>query len=165
MGARLPTRLLLASLLVALAMTVAGVASAFWSGSGSGTGSGTAGTSVTVILSSGTPVATLRPGGQANVVLTASNPNVSPVRIGSLALDTGQGNGGFAVDVGHSGCAVSTLTFTTQTNGGAGWTVPARVDAVNGVLSITLPNALAMGLGAANACQGASSTVYLAAGP
>jgi hypothetical protein len=107
----------------------------------------------------------LFPGGVTNVVLTVSNPNPYSVRIGSLALDTGQGTGGFAVDAGHAGCAVSTLTFTTQTNGGAGWTVTGRLGAVDGTLSVNLPNALAMGSGAANACQGASYTVYLAAGP
>jgi hypothetical protein len=35
---------------------------------------------------------------------------------------------------------------------------------VNGTLPITLTNALAMGLSAANACQEATFTVYLAAG-
>ena len=44
----------------------------------------------------------------------------------------------------------------TQTNGGAGWTVPG-----SGVLSVTLTGALAMGSGAANACQGATFTVHL----
>jgi hypothetical protein len=57
------------------------------------------------------------------------------------------------------------LSFTTQTNGGAGWTVPGKIGTVNGTLSITVMNALAMGVGAANACQGASLTSYLAAGP
>ena len=43
--------------------------------------------------------------------------------------------------------------------------VPKKVGAVDGTLSVTLTNALAMGIGAANACQGASVTIYLAAGP
>jgi hypothetical protein len=165
MSPRILRRMLLASLLGILALAVGGAAYAYWSGSGSGAGSGATGTTVAVTLSPGTPTATLYPGGQANVVLTVSNPNTSQVRIGSLALDTGQGTLGFAVDAGHSGCAVSTLSFTTNTNGGAGWTVPAKVGAVDGTLSVTLTNALAMGVSAANACQGASSTVYLAAGP
>ena len=165
MGARISRRLILTSLLVALALAVAGTASAFWRGSGNGSGSGATGTIVAVTLSPGTPTATLYPGGLTNVVLAMSNPNASPVRLGSLALDTSQGTGGFAVDAGHPGCAVSTLSFTTQTNGDAGWTVPAKVGAVDGTLSVTLANALAMGVGAANACQGASFTVYVAAGP
>jgi len=158
-------RMLAVSLLAVLALSVGGAAFAYWSGSGSGTGSATTGTTVSLTLSPGTPDANLFPGGAANVRLTVSNPNASPVRIGSLALDTGQGILGFGVDGGHSGCAVSTLSLATQTNGGAGWTVPAKVGALDGTLVMTLTNALTMGMAAANACQGASFTVYLAAGP
>ena len=165
MGMRMSGRLVLTSLVVVLALAGAGTANAFWRGSGTGAGSGTTGTTVPVALSPGSPTATLYPGGLTNVVLTVTNPNPYSVRIGSLALDTGQGTGGFAVDAGHAGCAVSTLNFTTQTNGGAGWTVPGKVGAVDGTLSVTLPNALAMGTNAANACQGATYTVYVAAGP
>lgn len=162
---RMPRRMILASLLVILALPVGDAAYGYWRGSGSGAGSATSGTNLAVTLSPGTPTADLYPGGQANVVLTVSNPNVYAVQIGALALDTGQGTEGFAVDAGHAGCAVSTLSFTTQTNGGAGWTIPAKIGAVNGTLSVVLTTALAMGVGAANACQGASSTVYLVAGP
>jgi hypothetical protein len=82
------------------------------------------------------------------------------VRVGSLALDTSQGTGGFAVDAAHSGCAVSALAFTTQTNGGAGWTVPG-----SGSLPVTLTAAVSMSTSAGNACQGATFTVYLQVGP
>jgi hypothetical protein len=165
MGSHMSGRLVLTSVLVVLALAGAGAASAFWRGSGTGAGSGSAGTTLPVTLSPGSPTATLFPGGLTDVVLTVTNPNPYSVRLGSLALDTGQGTGGFAVDAGHAGCSLSTLSFTTQTNGGAGWTVPGRVGAVDGTVSVTLANALAMGTGAANACQGASYTVYLAAGP
>ena len=165
MGMRTSGRLILTSLLVVLAVAGTSAANAFWRGSGAGVGSGTTGTTVPVTLSPGSPTATLYPGGLTNVVLTVTNPNPYSVRIGSLALDTSQGAGGFAVDAGHAGCAVSTLTFTTQTNGGAGWTVPGRVGGVDGTLSVTLANALTMGPGAANACQGATYAVYGAAGP
>lgn len=164
---RAPGRALrIGSVLVALAVAVAigGVASAFWS-FGSGTGAGTTGSTTLVTLSPGTPAAALYPGGQADVVLTVANPNPSEVVIGSLGLDEGQGDGGFAVDAGHTGCAVSALSYTPQSNGGAGWTVPARAGAVDGELSITLPDALAMSSDAADVCQGASITVYLEAGP
>jgi hypothetical protein len=164
MHRRIRGRLLPAALLVILALLVGGVAYAYWSGSGSGAGSATTGTTVAVTLSQGTPTTLLYPGGQANVALTVSNPNVSPVHIGSLALDTGQGTNGFSA----SGCTVAdaALSFTTpQTNGGAGWTVPAKVAAVNGTLPVTLANALAMSLDAASACQGATFTVYVAAAP
>ena len=162
---RIARRLLPTSLLVVLAVLLGGLAYGYWSATGSGTGSGATGTTLAVTLGPGTPAAALYPGGQANVVLAASNPNAFPVHIGSLGLDTGQGTGGFAVDAGHSGCALSTLSFTAQTNGGAGWSVPANAGVVGGTLPVTLPGALAMSVGAVNACQGASFTVYLAVGP
>jgi hypothetical protein len=165
MSSRPLVRVLLTSLLVVLAMAGGGVANALWSQSGNGPGSATTGTAVAVTLSPGTPAADLFPGGQANVVLTVSNPNASPLHIGSLSLDSGQGTDGFSVDVDHSGCGLATLSFTPQDNSGAGWSVPARVGDVNGTLPVTLTNALSMSLSASNACQGATTAVYLSAGP
>jgi len=162
---RIVRRLLPTSLLVVLAVLLGGLAYGYWSATGSGAGKAATGTTLAVTLSPGTPAAALYPGGQANVVLTVSNPNAFLVHIGSLGLDAGQGAGGFAVDAGHAGCAVATLTFTTETNGGAGWSVPAKVGAGDGTLPVTLTSALTMSVEAANACQGATFTVYVAAGP
>ena len=148
------------ALLVTLVLLAAGSATAYWAATGGGSGSGDTDTAAAVTLSPATPTAVLYPGGSASVVLTVTNPNHFPVRVGSLSLDTGQGTGGFAVDGGHSGCVLTTLSIATQTNAGAGWTV-----AGSGNLSVTLTNALSMTAAAANACQGASFTVYLAAGP
>ena len=150
---------------VALAVAVGGAASAVWTAGGGGTGAADSGTLDPVTLSAGAPVTPLYPGGQTDVRLTVANPNAANVAIGSIALDASQGTGGFAVDAGHSGCTLSALAFTTQTNGGAGWTLPPRVGAVDGSLAVTLPNALSMSTDAANACQGATFTVYLVAGP
>jgi hypothetical protein len=165
---RIRRRLLPAALLVILAVLVGGVDYAYWSGSGSGAGSATTGTTVPMTLSPGMAASTLYPGGTANIALTVSNPNTFPVHVDSFTLDAALGTGGFAV-TGDPGCTVvlATLSFTTtpQTNGGAGWTVPAKVAAVNGTLPVTLANALAMSLDAASACQGATFTVYVAAGP
>ena len=155
-------RALVVSLLVVASLAVAGMASAYWRGSGGGTGNASTATTVPIIVSPGTPAANLFPGGTTNVMLTLSNPNLSSIRVGSLSLDVSQGTGGYSVDAGHSGCGVATFTYTTQSTG---WIIPAKVGAVNGTLAVTLTNALAMSLGAANACQGASATVYLAAGP
>ncbi len=146
--------------LAALTLLVAGPATAYWASSGSGSGSGTTGTTASLTLTPATPTAQLYPGGQASVVLTVTNPNVGSVRIGSLVRDTGQGASGFAVDGAHAACGVAALSFTTQTNGGAGWTVPG-----GSAIAITLTNALSMTSSAANACQGASFTVYLQATP
>lgn len=142
-----------------------GVASAYWTGSGGGPGTAGTGTAQALTLSPGSPAATLHPGGTADVELTVSNANAVAVFIGALALDTLQGTGGFSVDAGHSGCSVSALTFGTQTNSGAGWTVPAKVGGIDGTLPVTLTNALSMDAAAANACQGGTFAVYLAVGP
>jgi hypothetical protein len=151
------TTVLIGSALVLL-LTVAAVA--YWRSSGAGSGSAATGTASALALTPATPTAALFPGGQATVVLTVTNPNAFSIRVGSLSPDTGQGTGGFAVDGGHSSCVLTTLSFATQTNAGAGWTV-----AGSGNLSVTLANALSMTAAAANACQGASFTVYLTAGP
>ena len=152
-GLRLP-----AWLVLMLALSMGGAAYAYWTGSGGGPGSSATGTALPLTLSPGTPTGDLYHGGQTDIVLTVSNPNAFDVLVDSLSLDPGQGTAGYAVDGGHSGCVVSMLSFTTQTNGGNGWTVPA-----SGSLPVTLTSSLGMGAGAASACQGATFTVYLVA--
>jgi hypothetical protein len=164
MTSSLRTRIIVLVAVVFLAVPVSGIAYAYWSGAASGAGSGATGTLAAISLTPGTAAATLAPGGQTAVVLSISNSNDTAVKVGSLSLNSAQGTGGFAVDAGHAACGVAALTFTTQTNAGAGWTVPARVGAVNGTLAVTLSNALAMASSAASACQGATFTVYLVAG-
>jgi hypothetical protein len=134
-------------------------ASAYWAGSGNGAGTAATGNTESVTLSPALAAPQLFPGGQAAVSLTVANPNPGSVRVGSLALDTTRGSGGFAADAAHATCGLSVLTFATQTNGGSGWAIPG-----GGSSPVTLPNALSMGAGAAGACQGASITVYLKAG-
>jgi hypothetical protein len=155
----------IAMVIAILVVTVggAGVAYAYWSAGGAGTGFGATGTTVPLTLSAGAPTASLLPGGQTSVVLTMTNTNAATVKVSSLALDTTQGTGGFSVDSSHAGCTLSTLSFTTQTNSGAGWSVPGKVGSTNGTLTATLTNALAMSVSAVNACQGATFTVYLLA--
>jgi hypothetical protein len=145
--------------------SLVGIAAAVWSAIGAGLGSASAGTTVAVTLSPGTPTATLLPGGRTDVTLTIINSNVTPVRVGSLAIDASRGTNGFAVDAGHSGCVLSALTYTVQTNGSAGWTTPAKVGSVNGTLPVTLTSALEMSLSAVNACQGATFTIFLVGQP
>lgn len=152
-------RIWIVGVLLVLTFATFGTASAYWRGSGGGAGSAGTATTQAVTLSPATGAAQLYPGGQAGVVLSITNPNPGSVRVGSLALETTQGTGGFAVDGGHSACGVSSLSFATQTNGGSGWTIPG-----GGSLPITLATALSMNTSAASACQGATFTVYLRAG-
>lgn len=151
--------------LTTLALSAGSTAVAYWTTTGGGGGSGASGSAQAVTLSPGTPTTQLYPGGKADVAVTIDNPNPFRVHVGSLSLSTGLGVGGYNVDGGHAGCATTVLSFTTQTNEGAGWAVPPKVGTTDGSLSLDLTGALAMSAGAASACQGASFDVYLAAGP
>jgi len=150
------------SRLAAVAVTgllVAGVAAyGAWSVSGSGTGSASAATASSLALTPGTPATALYPNGSADVATTIANSNPFPVHVSSIALDSGQGSNGFAVDAGHSTCDLSTLSFAAQTNGGSGWDVPA-----NATLDVDATGAVSMSGSAGDACQGASFTLYLTA--
>jgi hypothetical protein len=101
-------------------------------------------------------------------VLTVANPNAFPVRVNSIVLNTGHAYN--TTDPGFSTSTAScqspadaalSFTATPQNNGGSGWTIPASASAE----PITLTNAVSMGVGADNGCQGASFTVWLQAGP
>lgn len=151
-------RSVVGALVVLLTVGVVGTASAYWGGSGAGTGSAGTGTIVPVTLSPATTSSQIYPGAQASVAVLVSNPNPGLVRVVSLALDTTQGTGGFAVDGAHAACGLGSLSYTTQGNGGSGWSIPG-----GGSLSLTLPSALAMSSDASDTCQGATFTVYLRA--
>jgi hypothetical protein len=150
---------------LAAILLVTASALGFWKATGTGNASGAASGSLVVSFSPGAPGGRLHPGGSTDVALRIENPNPYSVRVASLVLDSGQGSGGFDVDGSRGGCALSALSFTTQTNSGAGWSVAPRVGSTDGTLDVDLANALAMATGAAAACQGASFTVHLAAGP
>jgi hypothetical protein len=158
-------RLIKFGLPIVAVFLIVGVALAFWTAAGDGSGSGsTASNPQDVTLSGGTASADLIPGGSGDVSVTVDNPNTFPVHVNSLVLDTSQGTNGFDVDSGHSSCVTSVLHFTTQDNSAAGWFVPAKVGSTDGSLPLDLTGALSMDSNAANACQGASFTVYLKPG-
>ena len=152
----------LASAALVLMLSIAGLASAYLSAkSTQGVGvvpvAGALGlTSTPVLVTTG-----LYPGGASDLSLIVRNANASLVHIDSLALDTTRGTGGFASD--QPACTAPALAYATQTNGGAGWSVPAQVSGTPGQLSIRLAGALTMGASAGSACQGATFTVYLVA--
>jgi hypothetical protein len=137
-------------------LAAAGAATAHFTSSGRGTGTASMpGTVLQVALTPGVDPAPMVPGGRGDVKLTVKNGNPFPVHIGSLVLDPGQGNGGYDA----TGCSVAAadLAFTPDSTG---WTIPAGAVAY----PIDLANAISMGAGAANDCQGATFTVYLKAG-
>lgn len=152
----------LAVLLAALCL--AGGAFAYFTAAGSGSGTSTVGTTQQVTITAGvTPTTALFPGTTGDVTVHITNPNTIPVHIGALALDTSQGTSlsGYS---GPLGCDPPPLTFTTQTNASAGWTVPAHVS-VDGVLDLDLTGSISLATSAANQCQGGTFTVYLQATP
>jgi hypothetical protein len=143
----------------AVGLLVAGtVAYAAWTVNGSGTGTASATSAVPLTLSGGTPSGALYPGATADVDTTVSNTNPFPVHIASVAIDTSQGTNGFDVDGAHNGCNLSSLSFTTATNGGSGWDVAA-----NSSIDLDAANSITMGAAANDSCQGATFTVYLTA--
>lgn len=152
--------LLLGAALALLTISAITAASAYWTERGVGSGDAGTRTPQAVTLTPGIAAAQLYPGGRTAVTLTVTNPGSGNVHLGSLTLDLGQGNAGFGVDSSHAGCSTSSLSFTPQTNGGAGWSLAA-----GGTASITLPASLSMSTDADNACQGARFSVYLTVAP
>ena len=154
------SRILIAAVSAGVAFTFLPTpATAYLGASGSGSGNATTTTATTAVsIAPGTTSQPLFPTGTAigGVAVVLTNTNAAAVRVPQLALDTTRGSGGYAVDAGHASCPVSNLSYATQTNGGAGWIVPAT-----GSLTLDLANAIALSTTAPNACQGASFTVYL----
>ena len=147
--------------IVAIAAAVlAGCAGAFWLVLGSGSAGTQAGTAAAVTLSPAATSAPLLPGSTAGVAVSIANGNPSRVVVGSLVLDASLGTNGFSVDAGHAGCNLAALGYTTQTNGGSGWSVAA-----NSTLPLDLNGAVSLSTAAVSACQGAQVTVYLRVGP
>ena len=146
----------------ATALSLTSGALAYYTSTGSGSGTASVSSPAPLSIAARTPTANLLyPGGSGEVDATVSNPNPFPVRINSLVL----GSGGIGVDSAHSGCDTAALHFTSQSNGGPGWDVPAKVGVTDGSLDLELAGAISMDLSAANACQGASFTISLATGP
>ncbi len=137
-------------------LALAGGALAYFTSTGSGAASGDTSISLSGVTVTGTTgTESLLPTGTAtgDINLTLTNPNSSSVHINSLALDTGQGVGGFSANAGS--CA---LSFATQTNGGNGWTISD-----GGSLPLDLTGSVTMGTSAASSCQGQTFTVHLRA--
>lgn len=144
--------------ILVLSLTAIGVAIAAWTTDGSGSGQASAGTAASMSISAGTPSSSLYPTASSDVAAVISNPNPYKVHVSSIAL------GAISVDAGHSACNTASVSVTSpQTNGGAGWDVPAKSGGVNGSLSVDMANAISMSNAANDSCQGATFTVALTA--
>ena len=151
------------ALLAAVAtLVLAGGAFAYFTSTGSGSGSASVGSPDEVTIAAVTPTSgLLYPGATGELDATISNPNTFSVRVNSLVL----GGGGISVDGGHAGCDTSAIHYTTQNNGGVGWTVPPKIGSTPGSLDVDLADAVGMDSDAANECQGATFTISLVTGP
>ena len=147
---------LVAALVVVLAC--AGGALAYFASTGSGSGSATVGSASPVTITAGVaPTQALFPGGSGDVTVHIVNPNGIPVHIGTLSLNTSEGTGSSGFDASPAGCNLGSLSFPTLATG---WTVPA-----SSFLDLDLLGSINMSVAATNACQGATFTVHLQAGP
>jgi hypothetical protein len=138
-------------------MVASAVAYAAWTFHGHGSGSAKSTSGVQLTLTAGTPSTELVPGYSADVATSIANSNPFAVHVSSIALDTSHGTNGFGTDAGHSGCNLNVLSFTTATNGGAGWDIAAHSS-----INVDAQNAIAMGA-ANDSCQGATFTLYITA--
>jgi hypothetical protein len=155
------------ALLVGLAVVgavvlAAGAALAYLSSTGDGAGAaGVAQAQPLTVAAGSAPSRYLFPTGTptGDVAVTIRNPNPAAVHVSRLELDAAQGSGGFSL----AGCD---LAFTSQTNRGAGWSVPAATGSTPGSLTLDLTGSLTMATTAPNGCQSAAHTpftVYLKA--
>jgi hypothetical protein len=156
----LAKRALVGGVIATLVLLGAARAYAFWATGGSGSGTATAETVASVTLTPGTATTDLFPGRSGDVAASIANGNTYRAFVGSLALDTSRGTDGFSVSGGQPGCDPAAVSYTTQSNGGAGWFVPA-----GSTRDLDLTNAVDLGTGAASECQGATIIVYLLATP
>jgi hypothetical protein len=145
---------------MAVALIAAAAAGGYWTLRGGGEGTATAEAVASVTLTPGTATTDLYPGRSGDVALSIANDNPHRVHIGSLVLDTSRGTNGFSVSGGQPGCDPAVVSYTTQSNGGAGWFVPA-----GSTVDLDLTDAVDLGTGAASECQGATLIVYLMAAP
>ena len=130
-----------------VAVTAAG---AYWTLRGSGSGDVGIETVASVTLTPGSATTELYPGMRGDVAVSIANANTFRAFVGSLVLDTSQGANGFSVTGGQPGCDPAALSYTVQSNGGAGWFVVAGA-----TLDLDLASAVDLGTGAASGARSA----------
>ncbi|MFI2566624.1 hypothetical protein [Paenarthrobacter sp. NPDC018779] len=128
-----------------------GSAYAYWATTGTGAGAATNGTMQTVtvvaLLGGDTPQNSLVPGGTADAILRATNPNPYAVTVIGVTP-----NGAVTADASHPGCTTTGVTLTPALPQQA--TIPANSSAL-----LRLPNAASMSTASLSACQGSLFSV------
>ncbi|MFC8040874.1 hypothetical protein ACFUOZ_16100 [Paenarthrobacter sp. NPDC057355] len=131
-----------------------GTAYAYWTATGLGGGSSTNGTMQDVTVSALVPGDTLQttlvPGGTADVLVRATNPNPHAVTIHGFAA-----NGAAVADASHAGCTTTGVSFTPPA---APLNPPITIPANTSIL-VTLQGAASMGTTSMSACQGAQFAI------
>ncbi|UKA60000.1 hypothetical protein [Arthrobacter sp. FW306-2-2C-D06B] len=141
-----------AAVTAALLSLVLGVGSAYayWSTIGIGSGSAAAGDMQTVtvdaLVAGDSPATTLVPGGSAEVIVRANNPNAFTVQVYSFIA-----NGAATADSAHPLCTTTGVTF----NAPAAPLTPSVSIPANSSVLITLPAAASMSTASQSSCQGA----------
>lgn len=152
---RLPAVALASVLLAALTSTSS---FASWTSPGSGTGTATAGTAVALVTSTAGAATTslLYPNGPAaEVRFIVLNANPYPVTVTGVAA-----NGPTSAAGGLGVCLISGVSLVTPASG-LPISVPARVGAVNGSVTVSLGGAATMSGASETGCQGATFTIPL----
>ncbi|GAA2138230.1 hypothetical protein [Arthrobacter humicola] len=128
-----------------------GTAYAYWATTGTGSGAAAAAPMQTVavdaFVAGDSNRTSLVPGGSADVILRASNPNAFAVQLYSVAS-----SGAITADAAHSGCTTTGVSFTAP----AAPLAPAVTIPANSSLLVTLPGAAGMSAQSQSACQGAT---------
>ncbi|WP_323054706.1 hypothetical protein [Arthrobacter sp. MI7-26] len=141
-----------AAVTAALLSLVLGVGSAYayWSTVGIGSGSAANGTMQTVtvdaLVAGDSPATALVPGGTAEVIVRASNPNAFMVQVYNFTA-----NGAATADSSHPLCTTTGVTF----NAPAAPLTPTVSVPANSSILITLPAAASMSTASQSSCQGA----------
>lgn len=139
----------LTAILLTLVLGV-GTAYAYWNTVGIGSGSAANGTMQTVtvdaLVAGDSPSTTLVPGGSAEVIVRASNPNAFAVQVYSFTA-----NGSATADASHPTCTTTGVTF----NAPAAPLTPTVSIPANSSVLITLPGAATMSAASQSSCQGA----------
>jgi hypothetical protein len=148
-GPLLAAKAAVAAALLSLVLGV-GTAYAYWSTIGIGSGSAANGTmqaaTVDAFVAGDAPATTLVPGGTAEVIVRASNPNSFAVQVYSFTA-----NGAATADSSHPLCTTTGVTFNTP----AAPLAPTVSIPANSTVLITLPGAASMSAASQSSCQGA----------